>query len=117
MKAKFNITLPEIKAGDTTVMPGGNIQTEVEFAPAEVRDMYQLQKEVLSELPSIIKTLVVDSCNAYVEAKAQGTEALMKDEDYRKNKEESNRIRESIEALAKRLAQRYENKDSEAVGE
>ena len=66
MKAKFNITLPEvqvtIEGKEVKVLAGGNIASEVEFAPTEIKDLYDIQKGLLQELPGVIKQFAVDVC-------------------------------------------------------
>lgn len=118
MKAKFNITLPEVQlgAGEAQVrtMLGGHVETEVEFTIAEARDLYELQKEMMKEAPELLGEFISGLCREFVSAKAKCEEELMKDKDFSANLEEKEiRRQESLEILRSRLAKNKAEKADE----
>lgn len=91
MKATFNITIPEVtttvQGTEVAVQKGGHIGIEVDYTLAEMKGLYELQKEALAELPALLRAFAVEVCKEAVVAKRDCTAELMKDEDFRKQRE------------------------------
>lgn len=67
MKTSFDIKVGQVAVevkGQTFLTPEVNIKTDLEFTLGEAKGMYDLQKQVVAELPELFKDFAVKFATA-----------------------------------------------------
>ena len=82
MRTKFDIKVGTMAVeinGQLLNTPEVNIQTDVEFTLGEAKGLYDLQKQIVSELPGIFKDLAISLASAFSESEQKIEEIRSKD--------------------------------------
>lgn len=75
MKTRFKFTLPEVDIQSDNfsmkTQKEGHLEIELEYALDEIKGLYDLQKQALKEMPSLLKSFIEETSQACLAIKEQ----------------------------------------------